>query len=237
MFAEQLESAIEGAYLHQLDHLSRDLWKAYAAGAVEDDNAQRLAELIHSRREALREAHRSPQAGESVSPRRFTIFKPRRLQRPPQRATAIKRRRTLAASGPLPPRLAGQFTTGAMAVLRVIADATGSNGAQCVKSVAEIAARAGVCHRLAQYVLRLAEREGLIAVEHRPQRGAPNLVNIVRIVCADWLAWLNGGRGCRKMRRTPIRFSLKREIEGWSQALRPVLEGFQGAEHPPPRRY
>ena len=233
MFAAQLETAIAGAYPHQLDHLARDLWKVYDAGVLGDDEAQRLAELIHSRREA----HRSPQAGESVSPRRFTIFKPRRLQRPPQRATAIKRRRILAASGPLPPRLAGQFTTGAMAVLRVIADATGSNGAQCVKSVAEIAARAGVCHRLAQYVLRLAEREGLIAVEHRPQRGAPHLVSIVRIICADWLAWLKGRRGCKKVRPTTNRLSLKREIEGWSQALRPVLEGLQGAEHPPPRRY
>lgn len=210
MFAAQLETAIAGAYLHQLDHLSRDLWKAYAAGLLGDDEAQRLAELIH----AGREAHRSPQTGESVSPRRSTIFTPRRLQRPAQRSKAIERRRTLAASGPLPPKLSGKFTTGAMAVLKVVADATRGNGAQCIKSVAEIAARAGVCHRLAQYVLRLAERQGLIAVEERPQRGAPNLVNIVRIICADWLDWLKGRRGCKKVRPTDNRFSLKREIEG-----------------------
>jgi len=235
MFAAQLETAIAGAYLHQLDYLSRDLWKAYDAELVGDDDAQRLAELIHARRDA----RRSPQTGESVSPRRFTIFTPRRLQRPPQRSKAIERRRTLAASGPLPPRLAGQFTTGAMAVLRVVADAAKGNGAQCVKSVAEIAARAGVCHRLAQYTIRLAEREGLLTVEERRQHGSPNLLNIVRIICADWLDWLKGrrrNRGCKKMHSTTNRFSVKREEEGWSHALRPVLEVFQGSEHPPPRR-
>lgn len=235
MFATQLQSAIEGAYLHQLDHLSRDLWKAYEAELVGDDEAQRLAELIHSRREALREGQRSPHRAESVSPRRFTIFKPRRLQRPAQRSKAIERRRKLAASGPLPPRLSGKFTTGAMAVLRVIADATGRNGAQCVKSVAEIAARAGVCHRLAQYTIRLAEAEGLIAVQERPQHGAPNLVNIVRIICADWLAWLKGKRGCRKMRRTANSYSRKEKKGGLRGVLAPILEGVQGREEPPPR--
>jgi hypothetical protein len=56
--------------------------------------------------------------------------------------------RVLAASGPLPPRLAARFTTGCMAVLRVIADGTKGNAGLCIKSVAELAARAGVCHRL-----------------------------------------------------------------------------------------
>jgi hypothetical protein len=239
IFAAQLKTAIEGAYLHQLDPLSRDLWKSHDTGLLGDEDAQRLAELIYSRREALRDAHRSPQTPVSVSPGRFTLFKPRRLQRPPQRSKAIERRRTLAASGPLPPRLSSKFTTGAMAVLRVVADAAKGNGAQCVKSVAEIAARAGVCHRLAQYTIRLAECEGLVVVEERRQHGAPNLVNIVRIICDDWLSWLKGrrgNRGCRKVRSTTNRFSVKREKAGWSRALRPVLEGFQGPEHPPPRR-
>src|SRR5665648_1048175 len=78
---------------------------------------------------------------------------------------------------------------------------------------------------------------GLIAVEQRPQRGAPNLVNIVRIICADWLDWLKGRRGCKKVRLTGNRFSEEGKKEGWSRALRPVLEGFQRSEHPPPRRY
>jgi hypothetical protein len=174
------------------------------------------------------EAHRGPLA---LPPTRCSIFRPRRLQRPPQRSKAIERRRTLAASGPLPPRLAGKFTTGAMAVLKVVADATRGNGAQCIKSVAEIAARAGVCHRLAQY----AEREGLLTVQERPQRGQPNLVNIVRIICADWLTWLRRRRGCRNMRLTPKKVSNTVQDEGWSRSLRPILGVSLGFEHPPPK--
>jgi ribosomal protein L34 len=110
-----------------------------------------------------------------------------------------------------------------MAVLRVIADAARGNGAQCVKSVAEIAARAGVCHRLAQYAIRLAEREGLLIVEERRQKGRPNLVNIVRIICAEWLAWVRHRVGCRKMRSTTNRFPSKSASEGWSVSLRPSI--------------
>lgn len=228
MFAAQLESAVLGADLHQLDHLSRDLWKAFNAGLIGDDDAQRIAELIHDRRSVTRGG---PQSPKSVSPTRCSIFHPRRLQRPPQRSKTIERRRTLAASGPLPPRLAGKFTTGAMAVLKIIADATKRNGGQCTKSVAEIAARAGVCHRLAQYVIRLAEREGLLTVQERRQKGLPNLFNIVRIICADWLLWLKGRRGCKNLRLTTKKVSMKEYGEGWSRSLRPTL----GFEHPPPK--
>lgn len=231
MFAAQLESAVLGADLHQLDHLARELWKAYNAGAIGEDDAQRLAELIHDRRGVTRGFQRP----EGVAPRRCSIFKPRRLQRPPQRAKAIERRRVLAASGPLPPRLAAKFTTGAMAVLRVIADATRGNGGQCLKSVAEIAARAGVCHRLAQYAIRLAEREGLLTVQGRPQRGLPNLVNIVRIVCADWLAWVKRMGGCKNLRLTQQKVSISGRVEGWSRSLRPTQGVILGFEHPPPK--
>jgi len=122
-----------------------------------------------------------------------------------------------------------------MAVLRIVADEAKRNGAECIKSVAEIAARAGVCHRLAQYTLRLAEAEGLIAVQERPQHGAPNLVNIVQIICADWLAWLRGKRGCRKVRSTAISYSGKEKKGALRRVLEPILEGVQGGEDPPPR--
>jgi hypothetical protein len=39
MFAAQLETAVLGADLHQLDHLSRDLWKAFNAGVIGEDDA------------------------------------------------------------------------------------------------------------------------------------------------------------------------------------------------------
>jgi len=228
MFATQLQSAVAGAAtLTQLDHLSRDLWKAHAAGVIEDAEAEEFAELIYARRGPTRASQRPV----GIPPGRCTMFQPRRLQRSPQRHRSIERRRTLAASGPLPPRLAGRFTTGCLAVLRVIADGTKGNARQCVRSVAEIAARAGVCHRLAQYAIRLAEREGLLTVEERRQRGRPNLVNIVRIICADWLDWLKGmreKRGCKKVRSTSNRFPRK-----WSERISATIQTpFDAAETP-----
>jgi hypothetical protein len=59
-----------------------------------------------------------------------------------------ERRRRLAASGPLPPSLACRFTTGELAVLKVIADHVRHAG-RCALCVDDIAARAGVCRRLA----------------------------------------------------------------------------------------
>jgi len=236
MFATQLQSAVAGAAtLTQLDHLSRDLWKAHAAGVIADTEAEEFAELIYARRGATR----ASQTPVGIPRGRCTIFRPRRLQRPPERLKALERRRTLAASGPLPPRLAGRFTTGCMAVLRVIADGAKGNGSQCIKSVAEIAARAGVCHRLAQYALRLAEREGLLTVQERRQKGRPNLANIVRIICAEWLDWLRGKRGktgCKKLRSTTNKFSKRpkrSERVGWSNPLRPILGDRDEAEHRP----
>jgi hypothetical protein len=68
---------------------------------------------------------------------------------------SIQRRRSLAASGPMPATLACRFTTGELAVLRIVADAVRDNG-QCVKSIPEIAARAGVCRTTAQNAIRQA---------------------------------------------------------------------------------
>ena len=130
------------------DHLSHALWKAYAAGAIADIEAEAIAELIHVRRGATR----ASQAPVGIPPGRCTIFKPRRLQRPPQRSKSIERRRTLAASGPLPPMLADVSPPGRWLFY---GSSQKGNAGQCIKSVAEIAARAGVCHRLAQYAIRL----------------------------------------------------------------------------------
>ena len=44
MFTDQLTRAIATARAPQLDHLSAELWKAYAAGALSDDDAQAAAE-------------------------------------------------------------------------------------------------------------------------------------------------------------------------------------------------
>jgi len=56
----------------------------------------------------------------------------------------------------MPPALASRFTTGQLAVLRIVGDDVARNGA-CGLPIDAIAARAGVCRSLAQAAIRLAE--------------------------------------------------------------------------------
>ncbi|WP_267426975.1 hypothetical protein [Methylobacterium sp. GC_Met_2] len=57
MFHATTRSAIEDARtLAQLDDLSRTIWQAHAAETVTDAEAQGLAETLHTRRSAIREA-------------------------------------------------------------------------------------------------------------------------------------------------------------------------------------
>lgn len=193
MFAEQLAAEVATASLKALDQLSRLTWQGHAAGAIADADAQHLAEQIQHRRQAAR-GERKPVG---LPPGRPSIFPPKRVQRSPDRAASIQRRRSLAASGPMPPTLACRFTTGELAVLRIVADAVRDNG-QCLKSIPEIAARAGVCRTTAQNAIRLAARLGLLTVQERRRDGRRNEVNVVRIVSAEWLAWIKRGSGFKK---------------------------------------
>lgn len=56
MFQNALNSAIDGAHPRQIDHLSRQLWAAHAAGHIPDGVAQDLGELLHQRRQPAMEA-------------------------------------------------------------------------------------------------------------------------------------------------------------------------------------
>ncbi len=126
MFAEQMRAAVDGARtLARLDELSRSLWQAHGAGAVEDDDAQALAEHLHARKVVMRGEIRPV----GIPPGRASIFPARRPQRTPERDVAIARRRHLAASGPMPPALASRFTTGQLAVLKIVADEIAEGGA------------------------------------------------------------------------------------------------------------
>jgi hypothetical protein len=179
MFADALAAAIEGSHPRQFDQLSRQLWQAHAAGHIDDAAAQRLADTMHTTRLPRRAL---PHPG--FAPRGFMRA---REQRSPDRTASILRRRRLAASGPMPPTLAAGFTTGQMAVLRIAADEVAAHGF-CDRSLAELAARAGVCRKLAQMTIRPAA--GLIAVQRRPRPGRKNLTNIVKIVSPEWVTWI-----------------------------------------------
>jgi len=97
----------------------------------------------------------------------------------------------------MPPQLAAMFTTGQLSVLRIVSDEIRDRG-RCTLYVDEIAARAGVCRRLAQGAIREAERLGLVRIEERRVSAFRNLTNIVSIVSGEWLAWLRISRktGC-----------------------------------------
>lgn len=193
MFAEQLAAEVATASLKALDQLSRLTWQGHATGAIDDAAAQHLAEQIQHRRQTTRGEHKPI----GLPPGRPSIFPPKRVQRSPDRAASIQRRRSLAASGPMPPTLACRFTTGELAVLRIVADAVRDNG-QCLKSIPEIAARAGVCRTTAQNAIRMAARLGLLTVQERRRDGRRNEVNVVRIVSASWLAWIKRAGGFKK---------------------------------------
>ena len=107
---------------------------------------------------------------------------------------SLERRRLLACSGPLPPQLAARFTEGQRAVLRIVGDEVAAKGV-CGLCIDAIAARAGVCRRLAQGALRLAEGDGLLTIEERRHEGRKNSPNLVRIISREWQAWMRRGGG------------------------------------------
>lgn len=219
MFVDQLVVAIGDARSDaRLVELNHAVLKAHYAKALNDDDAQRLTELIHARRTATR-ATEKPVGGHA---RVRSIFPPRRYQRSPDRSQSIERRRLLAASGPMPPSMASRFTTGELAVLRIVANEVLQHG-HCELCVDAIAARAGVCRRLAQNALRLAKHLALLAIQERRQRGRKNDPNLIRIVSTEWLQWLAKGSrsssgslgrriGCKTMHPTDTKILYQKNI-------------------------
>jgi hypothetical protein len=142
-------------------------------------------------------------------------------QRSSDRRASIARRREHAATGPLPPAIAAGFTTGQLAVLRVVADEWLAHGV-CDRSRNELAARAGVCLKVAKQAIRLAELDGLITVQRRPRSGRKHLTNIIRIIRAEWIDWLAKGR-----RRTYATNACNR--------AKPIFPQVRGVQKDPPR--
>ena len=193
--------------LATLDGFSRSVWTDHAAGKIDDAGAQALAEAIHARRREVRGidmvAQRAPHvAALAKGQGRLSHFPPKRKpQRSPDRRASIERRRTLAASGPMPPRLASQFTTGELAVLRLVADEVRTKR-HCTLTLGELAARAGVGITTARNALHEAAGHGYLTIEERRRDKRPNLSNVVRVVSREWLTWIargpkisNAGRG------------------------------------------
>jgi hypothetical protein len=212
----QFRTAIREARPRDLDALSSKLWAAHGAGTIADDQAQQLAELIQWRRLPVNRVLSQP---DIASPRYYIQRSPQ--QRSPDRRASLLRRREHSATGPLPPHLAAGFTTGELAVLKVISDEWLAHGA-CDRSLNELAARAGVCHSLAKRTVRLAELDGLFTVQRRPRSGRRHLTNVIRIVRAEWLDWLHKGR--RKAYATNA-----------CNRAKPIFAEARGVQNNPPR--
>lgn len=207
MFHATMSAAIEDARtLAQMDALSRQIWQGHGGGALGDVEAQALAERLHARRGEIREGI----VPVGIPAGRASLFPPRARSVSPDRAASRDRRRLLACSGPMPPALAARFTTGQLAVLRIVADEVAAKGV-CGLCIDAIAARAGVCRRLAQAAIRLAEGDGLLTIEERRHEGRKNSPNLVRIISREWQAWMRRGRRQPLERRgsegavTPVR--------------------------------
>lgn len=205
MFHARIAAAIDGARtLAQMDELSRQVWQAHAGGAVGDDEAQELAERLHTRRGGIRGGI----VPVGIPAGRASLFPPRRRPTSPDRIASRDRRRLLACSGPMPPALAARFTVGQLAVLHIVASEVTAKGV-CGLCIDAIAARAGVCRRLAQGAIRLAEGDGLLTIEERRHEGRRNSPNLIRILSREWWAWTKrrrpmraGEGGCRTLHPT-----------------------------------
>ena len=210
MFAHQLRAAVEAAPRTGLVELSAALWKGFAAGAVSEAEAEELSKLIEACRAVGKEVD-SPLSGPVGSKRKFAPCRP---QRPPVRSVAIERRRRLAASGPMPPALAARFTTGELAVLRIVADEQRDRGS-CRLCLDAIAARAGVSRSLAKAAIRQARRLGMVEVVERRRVGAKSLPNLVTVIDREWLAWIARGKriGGRNQPTTEKRVFEREEVQ------------------------
>jgi hypothetical protein len=180
MFAAEVLRAIERVPITKLDEALRNVWLAHGAGALTDDEAQKAAELAQARRGVTPPQPRSRG----------------RLLDPARRRAAVIRRRHLAASGPMPPAVAANFTTAELSVMRIVLDEIKAKG-RCDRSLGEIAARAGCCRTSAQNAIRAAVTLGLIRVTERRISGRRNLTNVIELVSPDVRAWLSKAQGSK----------------------------------------
>lgn len=214
MFADELRRAIEAAPRITLPAVTALMWKAYGAGQVSEAEAEVLSGLIEARTLVP-----SPPVKVRV-----------RVGSRPRTDASMARRRRWAASGRLPPGLAARFTLAEQAVLSLLAAETGRRG-DCRLAVGHLASIVGVAETTVRNAIREARKLGMVTVEERRVTGFRNDTNVVRIVSAEWTAWLRlarkgsvlnthpsraGGGGCKSAKCTPTNISYPVNSESWN---------------------
>ena len=184
MYVEEIRRQAETAARAALPAVTAALWRAYGEGKVSEAEAEALSALIEARRSPPL-AVEAPTLAQAVT-RTATGSRPRT-------DASLERRRRWAASGRLPPQLAARFTPAEQAALSLVAAETARRG-DCRLAVGQLAAVAGVSETTVRNALRLARRLGLVTVEERRLTGWRSDTNVVRIVSAEWTAWLRLAR-------------------------------------------
>jgi AraC-like DNA-binding protein len=206
MFTDQVSQAVAAAYsIPMLDNTAKLVWRGLAEGVIDDAAAERLSADVEARRDALRSKPRQ------IVPQQLQAHP--RPCRSPDRARSIRRRRGLAASGAVPGTIAAHFTTGEIAALTVIARQC-QRSRSCDWFMDRIAAVAGVSRTTVRNALRQAQALGLISVQERRLTAWRSDSNIIRVVSAEWLAWLGLGGGRKKERTTNNQFYNQKETTG-----------------------
>ena len=189
MFVEEIRRAVQACQRGRLPELSAAVWKGWAAGAIGEDEAQGLAEMIEARKVI---------ATAPAAPRRPVGSRPRS-------SASLERRRAWTGSGWMPPAIAARFTMGEAAAIGVIVAEIAARG-QCLLLIGAIAGRAGVCLTIVRTALRQARTLGLLHVEPRRVARNRNLPNVVTIVSRELELWVRTraraerqGGGCRSV--------------------------------------
>jgi DNA-binding transcriptional ArsR family regulator len=175
MFAETIRHAAMAVPRQELPKLSGQIWKAFAAGLVNELEAAELAELVEARKTIP-----------IVRPA------PRCVGSRPRTPASLERRRRWVASGMMPPAVACLFTPAETAVLAMVAAEVSKRG-ECRLPIGAIAALAGVSKTSVRNALRAAKEAGLISVKERRLSRWRNLSNVVSITSREWTTWLTIG--------------------------------------------
>ncbi|GJE36047.1 MULTISPECIES: helix-turn-helix domain-containing protein [Methylobacteriaceae] len=223
MFADELRRAIEAASRITLPQVTALLWRAYGDGRITEVEAEGLSGLIEARtlaasgsRAGQTQNPTGTSAAEVGDPSKTLVGRSRRsVGSRPRTAGSMERRRRWAASGRMPLAIAARFTQAEQAVLAIVAAETARRG-DCRMAVGHIAAVAGVAETTVRNAIREARTLGMVTVEERRLTGFRNDTNIVRIVSAEWTAWLRlarkgsvpQGGGCNSVKRTPTQVSI-----------------------------
>ena len=201
-------------------------WRAHAEGEILDAEAEAISETLQGRRAAF--AARGAQR--ALSPSIGPSARRRPAPRSPDRQASLERRRRQAASGAMPPALAARFTTGELAALTVITRQCQRSGI-CSLPIDAIAALAGVSRTTVQNALRATKAQGLIFARERRRPGLPSLTNVLRVISAEWAAWLKlsgEGGGYKNLSTTNNKFIQERK-PGFN-LCRPSAAGEKGVD-------